>query len=78
MALEEAMSIIENNVVQPLRESNQIGGLYDVKLSGAADDLTKLRKELFTDFNLAILLTYLLLTYYRRFLATSDSTTETR
>ncbi len=61
VALEEAMDIIEDKVVQPLRESNQIGSLYDVTLSGAADDLTKLRAELFTDFNLAILLTYLLL-----------------
>lgn len=61
VALEEAMNIINDKVVQPLRDQNQLGSLYDVKLSGAADDLTKLRRELFTDFNLAILLTYLLL-----------------
>ena len=59
--LEQAMNKIEDGVVQPLRNSNQIGSLYDVRLSGTADDLSKLRKELFTDFNLAILLTYLLL-----------------
>ncbi|MDF1545737.1 MAG: efflux RND transporter permease subunit, partial [bacterium] len=61
IALEKAMLTINNEIVQPMRESQQIGGLYDIKLSGAADDLTKLRKELFTDFNLAIVLTYLLL-----------------
>lgn len=61
IALEAAMTKIENEIVKPLRDENQVGGLYDINLSGAADDLTKLRKELFTDFNLAVLLTYLLL-----------------
>lgn len=61
VALDEAMGLIDQKVVQPLRDNNQIGNLYDVRLSGAADDLTKLRRELFTDFNLAVLLTYLLL-----------------
>ena len=61
IALEEAMSQINQKIVQPLRDSQQIGGLYDIRLSGAADDLTRLRKELFTDFNLAVILTYLLL-----------------
>jgi HAE1 family hydrophobic/amphiphilic exporter-1 len=61
VALEKAMDMINDQIVQPLRDSKQIGNLYDVNLSGAADDLSKLRKELFTDFNLAVLLTYLLL-----------------
>ena len=61
IALESAMKKVRDEVIQPLRDSKQIGDLYDVRLSGAADDLSKLRKELFTDFNLAILLTYLLL-----------------
>jgi HAE1 family hydrophobic/amphiphilic exporter-1 len=59
--LEEAMSLINNEIIQPLRDDGTIGGLYDIQLSGTADDLTKLRKELLTDFNLAVILTYLLL-----------------
>lgn len=59
--LEEAMNDIQSKIIQPMRDQNAIGGLYDIHLSGTADDLTKLRTELFTDFNLAIILTYLLL-----------------
>jgi len=59
--LEAAMAKINNEIVKPLRDDNKIGGVYDIYLSGAADDLTRLRKELFTDFNLAVILTYLLL-----------------
>lgn len=59
--LEAAMTKIDNEIVKPLRDENKIGGVYDIFLSGAADDLTRLRKELFTDFNLAVILTYLLL-----------------
>ncbi|MEE9553318.1 MAG: efflux RND transporter permease subunit [candidate division Zixibacteria bacterium] len=61
IALEKAMNLINDKIIRPLRESNQIGNLYDINLSGTADDLSKLRKEIFTGFNLAILLTYLLL-----------------
>ncbi|MFH2057005.1 MAG: efflux RND transporter permease subunit [bacterium] len=61
IALEDAMRRLDKEVVAPLREQGQIGGLYDVNLSGTADDLTKLRGELMTDFHIAIVLTYLLL-----------------
>ncbi len=61
IALEDAMEIIKEQVIKPLRESGQIGERYDISLSGAANDLSKLREELFIDFSLAILLTYLLL-----------------
>lgn len=59
--LEEAIRRINAQIVDPLREQGQIGGLYDIRLSGAADDLTKLRKALFSNFNMAVILTYLLL-----------------
>ncbi|UCG62721.1 MAG: efflux RND transporter permease subunit [Candidatus Zixiibacteriota bacterium] len=59
--LERAMARIDNEIVSPLREEGQVGGLYDINLSGTADDLTKLRSELTTDFHLAVILTYLLL-----------------
>ncbi|MBD3382217.1 MAG: MMPL family transporter [candidate division Zixibacteria bacterium] len=61
IALEEAMNKIEREIVQPLEEQGRIGGLYDINLSGTADDLTRLRKELTTDFHIAIVLTFLLL-----------------
>lgn len=59
--LEEAMAVIENDIVAPLRQSGEVGGLYDIKTSGAADDLTKLRAALQSNFLIAIILTYLLL-----------------
>ena len=59
--LEEAIRRIDADIVAPLRDQGQIGSLYDIRLSGAADDLTKLRKALFSNFNIAVILTYLLL-----------------
>jgi len=59
--LEGAMTRIEDNIVGKLRGGGQVGGLYDINLSGTADDLTRLREELLTDFHLAVILTYLLL-----------------
>ena len=61
IALEDAIASVRTQIIDPLREEGQIGGLYDIKLAGTADDLSKLRSELVTDFLLAILLTYLLL-----------------
>ncbi|MBD3402983.1 MMPL family transporter [candidate division GN15 bacterium] len=61
ISLEGAIAKIENEIVAPLREQGQIGGLYDINLSGAADDLTKLRSALLNNFHMAVLLTYLLL-----------------
>jgi HAE1 family hydrophobic/amphiphilic exporter-1 len=61
IALEEAMRRIEEQIVVPLRQQGQIGGLYDVRLSGTADDLTRLKNEMFGGFNVAVILTFLLL-----------------
>jgi HAE1 family hydrophobic/amphiphilic exporter-1 len=61
LALEEAIGLIESQIVSPLREQGQIGGLYDISLTGTADDLSKLSGELQTDFYIAIILTFLLL-----------------
>jgi HAE1 family hydrophobic/amphiphilic exporter-1 len=61
VSLERAMALIEREIVSPLRDEGAIGGLYDINLSGTADDLTRLRNELTTDFHIAIILTYLLL-----------------
>ena len=59
--LEKAVALLEEKIVAPLTEQGRIGGLYDINPSGTADDLTRLRGELATDFNLAVVLTYLLL-----------------
>ncbi len=61
IALEEAIERIQKQIVEPLRAQGTVGGLYDITMSGTADDLSKLRKELTTDFILALVLTYLLL-----------------
>jgi len=61
IALEEAINRIQKQIVEPLRAQGTVGGLYDITMSGTADDLSKLRTELSTDFILALLLTYLLL-----------------
>jgi HAE1 family hydrophobic/amphiphilic exporter-1 len=59
--LEAAMQRIQSDIVGPLHQKGLIGGLYDVHLSGTADDLTKLKADMISDFHLAIILTYLLL-----------------
>ena len=61
IALEDAIASVQTQIIDPLRQEGRIGGLYDIKLAGTADDLSKLRSELVADFLLAILLTYLLL-----------------
>lgn len=61
ISLERAMALINSEIVRPMRTEGQVGGLYDISLSGTADDLTRLKGELTTDFHLAIILTYLLL-----------------
>ncbi|GAB4316900.1 MAG: efflux RND transporter permease subunit [Candidatus Zixiibacteriota bacterium] len=59
--LEAAINRIQEQIVAPMREQGQIAGLYDVNLSGTADDLSRLRSELAIDFNLAVILSFLLL-----------------
>ncbi|MEW5874979.1 MAG: efflux RND transporter permease subunit [Candidatus Zixiibacteriota bacterium] len=59
--LEGAIASIEDQIVRPMRASGQLAGLYDINISGTADDLTRLKTEMLTDFNIAVFLTYLLL-----------------
>jgi HAE1 family hydrophobic/amphiphilic exporter-1 len=61
LPLEEAIARVENEIVAPLRDEGLIGGLYDIRMSGAADDLSRLREALTSNFVLVIVLTYLLL-----------------
>ena len=61
LALEQAIESIESEILAPLRDEGLIGGLYDIHLSGAADDLSRLRGALARNFLLVVLLTFLLL-----------------
>ena len=59
--LEEAIANIESEILEPMRASGQIGGVYDIFLRGAADDLSRLREALGLNFVVVVVLTYLLL-----------------
>ncbi len=61
LPLEEAIARMEGEIMTPLRQAGTIGGLYDIRLRGAADDLSRLRSALGTNFLVVVLLTFLLL-----------------
>ncbi|MBD3258463.1 MMPL family transporter [candidate division GN15 bacterium] len=59
--LEDAIGLIEDQIVAPMRAEGQVGGLYDITYAGTADDLSRLQGELQFDFHVAVILTYLLM-----------------
>jgi HAE1 family hydrophobic/amphiphilic exporter-1 len=59
--LQQAMERIDSEILQPLRDSGEIGGLYGVTYSGSADKLTQTRRALQWNLLLAIVITYLLM-----------------
>lgn len=61
MPLEDAMDRIENDILQPLIATGQLGGGYRVNLSGTADKLVATWNALQFNFLLALLITYLLM-----------------
>ena len=61
MPLETAMSLIREQVINPLQQSGKVGRLYNIHLSGTADDLTKTYEALKWNLILALLITYLLM-----------------
>ncbi|MCA9063891.1 MAG: efflux RND transporter permease subunit, partial [Planctomycetaceae bacterium] len=61
VALEDAMVIIQEKVVRPLRESGQLEGGYRVNLAGTADKLTNTWDSLKINVGLAVVITYLLM-----------------
>jgi len=61
LPLQEAMEIIERDIIEPMRADGTIGGLYDAQLSGTADKLTQTGRALFWNFVLAVVITYLLM-----------------
>ena len=61
MALETAMAIVKEKVVEPIKASGVLTNLYNIKLGGTADDLTRTSKALKWNFILAIVISYLLM-----------------
>ncbi|APZ90661.1 efflux RND transporter permease subunit [Fuerstiella marisgermanici] len=61
MALEDAMAILRDDIIQPLRESGQLEGGYRVTLAGTADKLSSTWEALQFNVALALLITYLLM-----------------
>jgi HAE1 family hydrophobic/amphiphilic exporter-1 len=61
MPLEEALDVIQQNILLPLRASGEVGGDYNIIVSGTADDLTVLRKSLQWNFVLAAVISFLLM-----------------
>lgn len=59
--LQSVMESLESDLLNPLRDSGELGGLYRARLSGSADKLTQTGDALKWNFVLAIVLTYLLL-----------------
>jgi HAE1 family hydrophobic/amphiphilic exporter-1 len=61
MALETAMATIEDEILGPMRESGDLGGLYRAALSGSAAKLSETWNTLKWNFLLALVITYLLM-----------------
>lgn len=61
IALEEAMDIIKNDVVQPMIEDGSLGTGNLITLSGAADKLNQTWESLRWNLLLALVITYLLM-----------------
>ena len=59
--LEEAIEKINSQIVEPLRQSGEIGGNYQIRLAGTADKLRATWRALRWNFLLALLITYLLM-----------------
>ena len=61
MPLEQAMNIIQTEVLQPMKDGGRLGGLYQAGLSGSADKLTQTGRALRLNLLLALAITYLLM-----------------
>lgn len=61
IALETAMDDILEKVVNPIKNSGDLGNFYSIDLGGTADDLTRTRTALQWNFILALVISYLLM-----------------
>ncbi len=61
MPMQEAMEVIEGQILGPMSNEGRLGGLYQVNLSGSADKLVQTGQALKWNFLLALAITYLLM-----------------
>ena len=61
MPIETAMALLERQIVIPMKQDGTLGELYNIRLSGTADDLTQTYDALKWNLLLALLITYLLI-----------------
>ena len=61
MALQEAMTLLDREVLEPMRASGQLDGSYRVSLAGSAQKLTDTLRSIRWNLLLALVITYLLL-----------------
>ena len=61
MPIETAMALLQDQIITPLKEEGSLGQLYNISLSGTADDLTKTYDALKWNLLLALFITYLLI-----------------
>jgi len=61
MPLEAAMDTIQDEILRPMEQAGQLGGLTRVSLSGTAEDLARTWESLRWNLLLALVITYLLL-----------------
>ena len=61
ITLEAAMAIVKEKVVDPIKASGALSDIYNIKLGGTADDLTRTREAFIWNFILAIVISYLLM-----------------
>ena len=61
ISLEEAIDIVRNEIIQPMKEDGTLNGGYSIQLTGNADKLEATRAAMSDNLSLAIIITYLLL-----------------
>jgi HAE1 family hydrophobic/amphiphilic exporter-1 len=61
MPIEKAMALLQHQIITPLNEEGSLGQLYNIRLSGTADDLTQTYDALKWNLLLALVITYLLI-----------------
>jgi hydrophobic/amphiphilic exporter-1 (mainly G- bacteria), HAE1 family len=61
IALEEAMQRIDAEILQPIRDSGELEGVYHLNLAGTADSLRQMRAALSGSMILALIITFLLI-----------------
>jgi len=61
MPIETAMALLERQIIAPLKQEGSLSQLYNIRLSGTADDLTQTYDALKWNLLLALLITYLLI-----------------